>query len=527
MVTTQEAVASFLADFGTFLNENNFSVSPSALDRAARIAGDFSEGELVRILKPVLCQNREQYMAFGNLFHAFFHRHEEIAEKEQKKQELKDAHAQKLQEAEDILKKKGSLSEEEEAAVKEKMKGTPVEVSGVCQKDLQKQEDELAPVIGEELAKLLAGGHFESTSSAEVKEAQKAILAKAQATLTEQGDIEAFQKWSKLFDRLSSVSKAKAKAEKTAEDIRHEFEKKRENAQMAYEKAQKEAERIQRQIDAMLSEPMKLVQKDASLSHRPVFVGKNAVQAAEDAPSCIDTDFDRLSADEKAQIESYLRQNIVHFKTKLTRHIHVMSRADIDMLRTIQGACRTGGIPMKIAYQKPKAGKVNLLLVLDVSGSCKEASAMMLAFIYLLSSVFPRGCRAYAFVNKLYDISETLHAEDIDAATEKVLRLIPTRGVYSDYATPMQQLWEEHRMELTTDTIVIFMGDARNNQNDPRYDTVKNICHKVKRAYWLNTEDVSKWDKADSLASGYGRYAKMFEVVNMRELISFMQEGIR
>jgi hypothetical protein len=91
----------------------------------------------------------------------------------------------------------------------------------------------------------------------------------------------------------------------------------------------------------------------------------------------------------------------------------------------------------------------------------------------------------------------------------------------------MEQLWNDHRKELTSDTIVIFMGDARNNKNDPMYDTVKNICHKVKRAFWLNTETVDEWDTADSLASGYGRYAKMFEVANMRELIGFIQEGIR
>lgn len=54
-----------------------------------------------------------------------------------------------------------------------------------------------------------------------------------------------------------------------------------------------------------------------------------------------------------------------------------------------------------------------------------------------------------------------------------------------------------------------------------------NRCHKVKRAFWLNTETVDEWDTADSLASGYGRYAKMFEVANMRELIGFIQEGIR
>ena len=35
-----------------------------------------------------------------------------------------------------------------------------------------------------------------------------------------------------------------------------------------------------------------------------------------------------------------------------------------------------------------KPGKTNLILILDVSGSCKEASEMMITFMYLLQSVF-------------------------------------------------------------------------------------------------------------------------------------------
>lgn len=531
MVTEQEAIASFLADFGSFLNENNFSVSPSALERATRIVSDFAEDEtsLARILKPILCQNRAQYISFGDLFYEFFRRYDRIAKQAKKKDDLKGEHAQKMQEAQSFLAKQDTLFEEERRAVEKQIDGVPISVSGACQKDLQKRRKELQSVLGEELASMLAEGRFAGISAKSIGQAQKALLEKATAALTKKGDVDAFQKWSKLFDRLTAVSKAKEKSDKTTDDIRQEFEKKRQNAQKAYEKAQREAEEIQRQIDAMLSEnaPMKLVQKNAARSHRPIFVGKNAVQVSEEAPACIDTSFNRLSEQEKAQIEAYLKQNLVHFKTKLTRHIHIMNKAQIDMYQTIQDACKTGGIPMKISYKKPKAGKVNLLLVLDVSGSCKEASAMMLAFIYLLSSVFPRGCHAYAFVNKLYDISETLHSEDIDTATKKVLSLIPTRSVYSNYSIPMEQLWNDHRKELTSDTIVIFMGDARNNKNDPMYDTVKNICHKVKRAFWLNTETVDEWDTADSLASGYGRYAKMFEVANMRELIGFIQEGIR
>ena len=105
MVTEQEAIASFLADFGSFLNENNFSVSPSALERATRIVSDFAEDEtsLARILKPILCQNRAQYISFGDLFYEFFRRYDRIAKQAKKKDDLKGEHAQKMQEAQSFL----------------------------------------------------------------------------------------------------------------------------------------------------------------------------------------------------------------------------------------------------------------------------------------------------------------------------------------------------------------------------------------------------------------------------------------
>ena len=71
------------------------------------------------------------------------------------------------------------------------------------------------------------------------------------------------------------------------------------------------------------------------------------------------------------------------------------------------------------------------------------------------------------------------------------------------------------------------MGDARNNRNDPCYNELKFLCRKAKRAYWLNTEEISEWDSADSIASGYARYAKMFEVTNVAELTGFIRDGIK
>ena len=109
----------------------------------------------------------------------------------------------------------------------------------------------------------------------------------------------------------------------------------------------------------------------------------------------------------------------------------------------------------------------------------------------------------------------------------RVLNVIPTRGVYSDYGVPIQMLYDKYLPKITKDTILIVMGDARGNRHDPKIYEFRAMCRKAKRAYWLNTEPVNEWDTADSDASLYGTYADMFETVNPKEIMEFIAEGVR
>lgn len=89
--------------------------------------------------------------------------------------------------------------------------------------------------------------------------------------------------------------------------------------------------------------------------------------------------------------------------------------------------CKTGGIPLKLCYEMPKRNRANLILVLDISGSCREASEMLLSFMYLLKNIFTGGCRTYVFVNSLYDVTELMETDDIHTAVQGVLQSVPTK----------------------------------------------------------------------------------------------------
>ena len=95
---------------------------------------------------------------------------------------------------------------------------------------------------------------------------------------------------------------------------------------------------------------------------------------------------------EKRQIADYIKDNARKFRTKMSRKIRANRSSKIDIPATIKKSCQTGGIPLRLIHQKPVRQKSNLILILDVSGSCKNASEMMLVFMHAMKEVFPGGC---------------------------------------------------------------------------------------------------------------------------------------
>jgi uncharacterized protein with von Willebrand factor type A (vWA) domain len=189
---------------------------------------------------------------------------------------------------------------------------------------------------------------------------------------------------------------------------------------------------------------------------------------------------------------------------------------------TCQKACATDGIPIRLEKVKPKKQKTSLVMFLDVSGSCHNASAMMLQFMGCMVEVFGGGCHCFAFVDHLYDMTDAfINQEEISS----ILSRIPTKGVYSNYELPLRQFCDESLSLITKDTIVIFIGDMRNNQNPTGEEMMKSICRKAKNAYMINTEEERYWNTGDSIVSVYQPYMRRVQAaVTPAQLFSFLME---
>ncbi len=285
---------------------------------------------------------------------------------------------------------------------------------------------------------------------------------------------------------------------------------------------------LQQNVDALtkqINKELTIIKKDEALSHRELFIdGENAVWCDAMGETCaLNKKFFRLNREEKHFIYEYIKSNTRKFKTRLARCMQTHEKQQLDIRQTSRKARATFGVPLKLYYKKKTRKKPKVLLFLDISGSCVDAAELMLFFIHCMREVFPGGCGAYVFVNKLYDISEFLNEDDPELAVKQIFEAIPTKGAYSDYGVPFREFYENHMNEVTDNTFVFFMGDARNNMRESGEEYVKAICARARKSYWLCTEPRVRWNKLDSIIDVYARYTnRVGEVLTAGQLLEFL-----
>lgn len=540
-------IIDFIISFVQFLNKNDYTISQEQIVRFFNLIDSLEisfveKQDLINLMKTVFCSNQIQTEYIKQYFDEYteIYFKEMMSKKtaeeiEEKKKQQQLTFQSSIQSKEDLLSK---LDEELKQIINEIKKEVIDYDKMLSNRDknfIKKNFNQLQSINSdnENLVTFLdafkenddckaIGNIFEKESTNLVKKAEQLLF---------DAKLEEFELENEFYNISKRLLK---KIEKENIEIRiengtKELNKKKLSLKQEIAEEQKEHAKIMNQLNQLLKNSnidtnSKIIKKEESVKHRDCFIGgKNFIQLDSTTQELLTKNFEKLNATERNSIMHYIKQNLLKFKTKMTRNIQTNEKLNLNMKDTIQAACKTGGLPLSLNFDKPMKNKTNLVLVLDVSGSCSAASKMMLTFIYLLKDVFPRGCDAFAFVNSLYDISEIMNASEIESAINDVLNIIPRKGVYSNYYEPLKTLWGNYKKKITKDSIVIFMGDARNNKNDTAEEFIKNIGHRAKKCIWLNTETIEKWNKADSLASLYGKYSEMYEVINTAELISFIE----
>lgn len=195
-------------------------------------------------------------------------------------------------------------------------------------------------------------------------------------------------------------------------------------------------------------------------------------------------------------------------------------KGQIDLRRTLARSRATGGVPLALMKKDKKPVKPDLWLLCDLSNSVKTFSYFMLLLVYTLQKRYTH-IRSFIFVDRLLEVTEFLKGTDWNRALSAVgdLKGYNLTG-YSHYGSVLYQFAFSHLPQLTRNTTVILLGDARNNWNktDGR-EVLDDIRKKASALYWLNPMSREAWDREDCVMPAYvERCTGAFQCSNIEQL---------
>jgi uncharacterized protein with von Willebrand factor type A (vWA) domain len=220
--------------------------------------------------------------------------------------------------------------------------------------------------------------------------------------------------------------------------------------------------------------------------------------------------FDNFSDLDYDEARDALAPLIRRFRIRLGRRLRLAKTGRIDFRRTIRAAMQRGGALIDLNFRARRPRHVDLVILADISGSVRYAAQLMLELMAGARGCF-RRVSSFVYVDHLAEADfEQGH-----------LVMTPPLDLYarSDFGRVLGELWNRRSGLLTRSTIVVIMGDARNNRLPARSDVVREIARTCRAVIWLNPEDPARWNTGDSAIKQYAREVKaVVPSRNLREL---------
>ena len=227
------------------------------------------------------------------------------------------------------------------------------------------------------------------------------------------------------------------------------------------------------------------------------------VHASGDAEDMLD---DALSNMSLGNVDQHHRARLKRLLERMTRKLAArhgrirkrVKRGQLAIAPTLRKAMATDGVPFQPRWRKSIRRKPQILILCDVSGSVAAYAKFLLLFLHSLQDVLPRT-RSFAFSSNLGEVTETLRALPVEVAIERVNLKY---GGATDYARAFEDFARLAMSDINRVTTVIILGDARNNNTDPRLDLLAQIRSKCRQLIWLNPESQRSWGTGDSEMQG-------------------------
>ncbi len=194
------------------------------------------------------------------------------------------------------------------------------------------------------------------------------------------------------------------------------------------------------------------------------------------------------------RVQDLVRRMAKKLAARHSRRRKVTKRGQLNMAKTLRRGIAHEGVLFNLYWKSTKKQRPQILAVCDVSGSVSAYAKFLLMFLYSLYDVLPR-VRSFAFSNRLGEVSELFDQHTVEKAVELVNWQY---GGATDYGASLMDFAQLALDDIDSQTTVIILGDARNNNGDPRLDVMQSIYARARQVIWLNPESRPMWGSGDS-----------------------------
>ena len=254
----------------------------------------------------------------------------------------------------------------------------------------------------------------------------------------------------------------------------------------AQEAAQEKAQR--RRLAALTEQARYLVDRQLEISQ-----GENMLRVRSEM--LMDTALGETDQRDMEIMSYQVRRLAKRLAAQTSRRRKRDRRGHPDIARSLRANLKNDGVMLNLIWKRKKINRPRIFALCDVSGSVSSAVLFLLMFLYNLTDVV-RDVRAFAFSNRLGDVSELFRESEFSEAYRLALRLYG--GGSTDYGQSLRDFAAQAGSVIDRKTVIIILGDGRSNYGDCGADVLARLSSYAGRVIWLNPENESLWGSGDS-----------------------------
>ncbi len=242
------------------------------------------------------------------------------------------------------------------------------------------------------------------------------------------------------------------------------------------------------------------------------------------------TDISRIvSPDDIRAVEQTAERLARAMRDRLSRRWNPSPRGRvIDMRRTIRANLSKGGDPFDLVHRKRPDRPVNLIVMLDVSGSMQSYSRLFMAFLRGLMGPWMK-VDAYLFHTRLVRITEALADRDHGRAMERLTLLAEGFGGGTRIGHCLG-VFNEHyaKAAINSRSVVIIMSDGYDTGEPAAIATqLARLKKRARRLVWLNP--LAGWDSYEPIARGMAEalpHIDLFRPANTLQALAMLEPDL-